>query len=173
MNGHSYTGRGPRPSRAGLLAVSMAAIALLVGACGGGSSTASSGKTVYQKALAYAGCMRSNGEPTFPDPDSKGDFPRTLANRSLFVGPTFDAANKPCQKLLPPSTPLTASEQQAEYQKALKFAVCMRSHGFPNFPDPTPIPYVGFDRPTSIDPNSPQFLSTRQTCHQVSGFGVG
>jgi hypothetical protein len=160
-----------RLRQAGALPAAVAGVALLAAACGG--SSAASGSTVYQKAVAYAQCMRSNGEPDFPDPDSQGNFDRTLANRSLFAGAQFQAASKPCQRLLPPSPPETAAEQQREYQKALKFAACMRTHGFPSFPDPTPIPYVGFDRPPGIDVNSTQFQSARQTCHTISGFGPG
>jgi len=159
--------------RAGALTVTVAGIALLAAGCGGSKSSATPGSTVYQKAVAYAQCMRSNGEPGFPDPDSQGNFDRTLANRPLFAGAQFQAASKPCRKLQPPSPPETAAEQQEEYHKALKFAACMRTHGYPSFPDPTPIPYVGFDRPPGIDPNSTQFVSARQTCHTISGFGPG
>jgi hypothetical protein len=155
------------------LAAAVVGIAVLAAGCGGSGSFSAAGSTAYRKAVAYAQCMRSNGEPDFPDPDSQGNFGRTLANRSLFAGAQFQAANKPCQKLLPPSPPETAAQQQEEYQKALKFAACMRIHGFPSFPDPTPIPYVGFDRPPGIDANSTQFQSARRTCHAISGFGPG
>src|SRR5260370_34299274 len=55
----------------------MACTAVLVTACGGGSSpgaSATGGSTRAQAALAYARCMRSHGVPDFPDPDSNGNF---------------------------------------------------------------------------------------------------
>lgn len=158
--------------RPGTATAALVALALLAAGCGSSGSTAT-GSTIYQQALTYAQCIRAHGEPDFPDPDSQGNFARTLANRTLFAGPQFQAADKPCQKLLPPSPPEPAAQQQKEYRKALKFATCLRSHGFPSFPDPTPIPYVGFDRPKDIDVNSTQFQSARRTCHTLSGFGVG
>jgi hypothetical protein len=165
--------RGASPGRvrqARVLTAVVAGMALLVTACGGGSPAAS-GATVYQTALAYSNCMRAQGEPGFPDPDSQGNIDQTLTDQDLFHGLQYQTASKACRKLLPPSPPESAAQQEKEYQKALKFAVCMRSHGFPDFPDPTPVPYVGFDRPKSIDVHSPQFQSARQTCHTRTGFG--
>lgn len=164
------SGSTTRLRRAGVLTALVAGMALLATACGGGSSTGS-GATIYQKALAYSNCMRAKGEPGFPDPDSQGNIDQTLANQDFFHGLQYQTASKACKKLLPPSPPEGAAQQEKEYQKALKFAVCMRSHGFPDFPDPTPVPYVGFDRPKTIDVNSPQFQSARQTCHTRTGFG--
>jgi hypothetical protein len=147
----------------------VAGVLLQATACGG--SPTASRATIYQKALAYSNCMRAKGEPGFPDPDSQGNIDQTLANQDLFHGLQYQRASKPCKNLLPPSLPESAAQLEKEYQKALKFAVCMRSHGFPYFPDPTPVPYVGFDRPESIDVHSPQFQSARQTCHTRTGFG--
>jgi hypothetical protein len=47
----------------------------------------------------------------------------------------------------------------------LKFASCMRSHGVPNFPDPTangPAPTVG-----TVDKRSPAFQAAQQACARV------
>src|SRR2546430_2503851 len=67
--GGGLLGRWRRPAVAVLAAVAAAA---LVAACGGGSpaGAAAAGSTDYQKAVAYAQCMRSHGVPNFPDPDS-------------------------------------------------------------------------------------------------------
>jgi hypothetical protein len=54
-----------------VLAAAVAGIALLVAACGG-SSPAVAGSTAYQKALAYAQCLRSHGEPGWPTPTARG-----------------------------------------------------------------------------------------------------
>ena len=59
--------------RRAVVPAALVSFALLVAACGGdGWSTA--GGTPYQQALAYAQCMRSNGEPGFPDPGRQGLF---------------------------------------------------------------------------------------------------
>jgi hypothetical protein len=121
----------------GVLAVIVAGAALLVAACGGSSSPASAEQTAYQKALAYAQCMRGHGEPQFPDPNSQGNI---LLPASVGGSPNsaaFVAANKACQHLLPKIHPMTAAQQRQVTAQALKFVACMRSHGLPNMPDPT------------------------------------
>jgi hypothetical protein len=60
--------------------------------------------------------------------------------------------------------------------QALAYAKCMRSHGIPNFPDPTVQDNagskgVGFSMPSGVDPHSPQFQSASKTCQKQTGFG--
>jgi hypothetical protein len=60
--------------------------------------------------------------------------------------------------------------------QALGYAKCMRSHGIPNFPDPTvqdsaQSKGVGFSMPSGVDPHSPQFQSASKTCQKQTGFG--
>jgi hypothetical protein len=77
--------------------------------------------------------MRSNGVPSFPDPGS-GPGPQT----SEFdpSSPAFQTAQNACKKYLPnDGQPRAMSE--AERQRAVAFAKCMRTHGEPDFPDPT------------------------------------
>lgn len=45
---------------------------------------------------------------------------------------------------------------------AVTYADCMRSHGVPNFPDPSA--GGGFDIPSTINTQSPAYLSARQAC---------
>ena len=64
---------------------------------------------------------------------------------------------------------------QSMTAKALAYAKCMRSHGIPDFPDPTVQDNahekgVGFRLPGSIQ-NSPQFKSAAKACQQQTGFG--
>jgi hypothetical protein len=63
---------------------------------------------------------------------------------------------------------LRRSQQTRAQTQALKFAVCMRKHGLPNFPDPTfshgNIGQKGFD------PNSPQFQSAQKVCTSFNAF---
>jgi hypothetical protein len=46
--------------------------------------------------------------------------------------------------------------------QGIKYADCMRSHGVPNVPDPSP--NGGVNLPSSINPGSPAFQSAHQAC---------
>jgi hypothetical protein len=133
------TGRGRDWRRAaGLgaaLAAALAVIAVLAAACSGGGSAALAGTTAYQKALAYAQCMRANGEPTYPDPASNGGFVIN-GQKDHLNGQLMQSANKKCQHLLPKSQPMTATQQRQATAQALKYVACMRTHGIPDMPDP-------------------------------------
>jgi hypothetical protein len=63
---------------------------------------------------------------------------------------------------------VTAAQKQLHVGQALKFAGCMRSHGVPNFPDPSVAQggvAVGF-RMSGVDQNSPQFQAAVQACRK-------
>jgi hypothetical protein len=149
--------------RLSFVALALAGV-LVLGACGGGSSSAAgkvaslaggatpttSGAKVtqaqYQSAmLAYAACMRKNGV-NMPDPqfDSSGratfggDRPGSTGGQSLRSNPNFDKARTACRSIRQSVQSFFAltPAQQAQQQKALlAFAACMRSKGV-NFPDP-------------------------------------
>lgn len=111
-------------------------------------SSSSSSSSSSEQSLAFSHCMRSHGVPSYPDPGSDGNLPKANA-RAFGVGlAQFRAAQQACRSLLP--TNFTASLTQclmtgdcppAVVQEALtqglQFARCMRSHGVPNWPDPT------------------------------------
>jgi hypothetical protein len=144
-------------------------------ASGGSSSSPESGGSSQQTLVAYSQCMRSHGVPEFPEP-TEG---RLLIQRSDHNGRVtgvnpqssqFQAAAKACAKLAPNGGKPPSPAQQAKAQEsALKFSACMRTHGVPNFPDPTLS--GGGVRMTlkagganGIDPNSPQFKAAQKTC---------
>ena len=170
MNNITISGGCSRPRRAGpgILAGALAGIAMLAAACGGGSPAGAgsgSGQMPYQQALAYARCMRSHGDPGFPDPNSQGLFPHP-------AGPRYEPASRACGHLLP-SRPLTAAQKQGHVRQALKFSACMRAHGVPSFPDPVIVQggtAVGLEPPRGIDRNSPQFQAAVRACR---GFEPG
>ena len=138
----------PKPRTAAAI-VATAALALTAAAYGsstsftrpGGSSNARtsalSQSTNTQKALAYSRCMRSHGVPTYPDPTSSGDLPKV--SQQELKRPQFQAAQRACQRLLPAGTDdqFPPGEVQQLLIGMLRFSQCMRSHGVPNFPDPT------------------------------------
>lgn len=51
---------------------------------------------------------------------------------------------------------------QTASPQAVAYAGCMRAHGVSGFPDPSP--GGGFAIPSTIDPQSPAFLSAQRTC---------
>jgi hypothetical protein len=160
MNERTCGGRARQ--QAGVLAAAVAGAALLAAACGGGSSavTAASGGSPYQKALAYAQCMRSHGDLLWPDPDSQGNF--VINNPGMMDG--YQPASNACKKLAPP-VGLTPGEQQQKITGELKYAGCMRSHGITNFPDPKANEF-GFNL-RGVDTSSPQYQSAQQACRSL------
>jgi hypothetical protein len=55
--------------------------------------------TSTSQGLKFAACMRSHGEPGFPDPASNGSI--TLPSGVNPESPQFQAAEKDCQSLMP------------------------------------------------------------------------
>ncbi len=105
--------------RLGVLAVVLAGAGLLAATCGGGSSPALTAQTVYQKELAYSQCMRGHGVAGFPDPQSNGAILITPQRHLAQGSAQFVAANKACQRLLPPVHPMTAAQQHQVTVQAL------------------------------------------------------
>jgi hypothetical protein len=169
---------GSRDRRgAGILTAHVAGIALLAVACSGGNSPAAAGSTAagstaYQKSLAYAQCMRSHGEPGFPDPNSQGNFTIGPADHMAMGSPQFASANKACEHLLPNGGQETAAQLNKDLSQALKFVVCMRSHGIPKFADPTVQDgHVVIRGGGGFGPNSPQIQSAQQACRSLNPGG--
>ena len=168
MNG---TGGGHHLRRSAVLAVVMAAIGLLAAACGGGGSSALAGTAAYQKALAYAQCMRAHGEPSFPDPSSNGGF-IIDGKKDHLNGALMNSANKTCQHLLPKSPPMTAAQQRQVTAQALRYVACMRTHGIPDMPDPTVNSQgvefrIGGPKGKGPSPNSPVLHTAMQACQKL------
>jgi hypothetical protein len=132
----------------------------------GGSQVGSGGLTV-----AFSQCMRSHGEPKFPDPNSQGVVSSLVQLGIDPNSPQFHAAQKACASL---ANGPSSSGQQSQSQNvaaALKFTSCMRSHGFPNFPDPQSNGAISGNSSDGINPASPQYQSASKTCSQQTGYG--
>jgi hypothetical protein len=140
-------------------ALAAAAVALLAAGCGGGSSpgvarvgrsttTASSSASSsgpptaaqirrdQEDAVRFTHCMRSHGVASFPDATVA---PRAFKNAFDNPAPGFQSAYSVCGHLLPAGHAQNQSPAHTRAQTAalLAFARCMRSHGYPSFPDPT------------------------------------
>jgi len=160
--------------------VAVAVLVLLAAGCGGGGSpqvagggtrTSSNGRVAA--ALALARCMRSHGIAGWPDPDSNGGFDKAKL-RQLGVGVSRMRAleDGPCHITIPsaaPSTPITAADR-ADYLRA---AACMRSHGFPSFPDPTfKNNTVEVHTPAGIDQDALAFKRAAEACTRLIPAGL-
>jgi hypothetical protein len=148
-------------------------IGVLFSACGGasgpgvasvGSTTTTSPstyqQTTYAKSLKYAECMRAHGNSNFPDPNADGFF-------DLYHIPFSVSANDVCQHQLGPQPTTSSASQQKTLAEALKFSICMRAHGLPNFPDPKPLPGGGIvwePVPPSYGPSSPIIQRAQKAC---------
>lgn len=153
--------------------VARVATPITVSPSAGGSSTQATGL------VAYASCMRSHGVPNFPDPASSGGIPKqaVVSAFQAVSNSQAQAAQSACQHLLPAGGSLSGQPvqtitpaDQVDYRKA---ATCMRSHGFPDFPDPTfRNSSVQVDIPSSIDQNSSQFKTAATICTRLIPTGL-
>jgi hypothetical protein len=169
-----------RCARAG--AVTALACGLAV-ACGTSGTTAirqaATGTNASNpQAVAASQCMRAHGIRNFPDPvkgpggvglsvaASPGSQTITVAGIA-FSGPAFTAAAKACK--FGPGNQGRPSLSAAQRRGMLKNAECMRTHGVPNFPDPTFGPRGGVKGAASfgINVNAPAFVRANQECNHV------
>jgi hypothetical protein len=173
------------------LVVAAAACSLLAG-CGGGNAlpvatgstataagpSAGASRTPATGLEAFASCMRSHGVPNFPDPTSSGEIPKP-AVVSAFEAVSksqADGAQNACNHLVP-SGGLSGQAVQTitpqDQQDYLRAATCMRSHGFPSFPDPTfPTNSVQVNIPSSINQNSSKFTNAATICTKLIPAGL-
>jgi hypothetical protein len=164
-----------------------AGLALLAVGCGGSprSHVAQLGSTTAQSssnspaasttsarqngAVAYASCMRSNGVPNWPDPNSSGVFDKSkLTSQQLGASSSrVQTAQRACNHLLPNggSGPSPAQVRQIRAQ-GLRFSACVRSHGVPNFPDPDSSGRIRDPASFGIDQGSPKFRAANQACRK-------
>ena len=118
--------------------------------------------------VRFTSCMRAHGLPNYPDPDGHGTITITISTSFDPTSPRFRAALASCEGLLPPGGTLSPARQQQLKTRLLAFAACMRSHGFPNYPDPKFGPggmvSQGFGGRNGIDPSSPLFQAAQRAC---------
>jgi hypothetical protein len=186
------SGRWASIAALAVVGASSALLAAVAAGCGGGSSgagvaqigTTTTGKSASSSSggsgkgdpAAFSACMRKNGVPNFPDPDSKGNIRitggRDKSGRAFGLDPNsaeFRRAQRACQKLQPNGGRPDPQEEARMQQQALRFSQCMRSHGVPKFPDPQfaanggTLLKIGKD----VNPNSPQFKAAQKACQKL------
>ncbi len=155
----------PTPVRRFAIGVLAAALAVAAAACGqaspsagGSAGNSGTGSSAASRAVAYASCMRQHGLPSFPDPTAGS--PSSGGKRMILgfqingqsesfnltgtgIDPSssqFAAAQQACAAKMgvPGGGPAAGGATSPQMkQAALAFSACMRSQGFPTFPDPT------------------------------------
>jgi hypothetical protein len=146
---------------------------------GGSSKGSPSGGAVQlasgPNALKFSECMRANGVPNFPDPNAQG----VIADNSHAgldpTSPQFQKADKACatKYIGRGGAAPTLTQQAKEQASALAFSKCMRSHGEPDFPDPTFSSSGGAaiklvdGSGKAIDTNSPTYQAAQTRCNSL------
>jgi len=132
--------------------------------------------------------MRSHGVPDYPDPDSGGQLPKTGAQPLGVSTSQYQAAQQACRHLLPAGGALQQQEHQCMQNSDcppalvqqmmtgdLKLARCMRSHGVPNFPDPTnggpggPVFNITKADISDAASHAPRFITKLTECGRLAG----
>jgi hypothetical protein len=188
---------GPTARRVvvGLALAALASLALIAVGCGGSSpaqgvaqvdstetTTTTTGSESPESSssadpAAFSACMRKNGVPRFPDPDSDGRL-RLKAGPGTGIDPEsaqFKAAAEACQKLAPKAP--SPAQQAKDREELLGFSACMRKNGVPKFPDPTFNPDgsagISIGRNSRINTDSPQFKEAEKACEKLLSAGPG
>ena len=170
-----------------------AALALLAACSGSPSSTgpgssANAAGSYSRSAVGYSHCIRSHGVPDYPDPDNSGQLPKGDAPQFGVSTSVYQAAQQACLDLLPTGGSLPQQEHQCMQNgdcpptlvqqmmtADMKLARCMRSHGVPNFPDPTnggssgPIFNITNAGISDAASHAPQFVAELNECGRLVG----
>jgi hypothetical protein len=148
------------------------------GASSGGPQIGGSVVVGTQDGLAFSKCMRAHGVKNFPDPNSQGEIQIGAASGINKGSPKFQSAMQACQKVLPNGGRPSPAQQAKMRRAALAFSACMRSHGLPDFPDPTfsnggaGIRLRGGPG-SDLDPSSPTFQAAQKACQsKLPGKGA-
>jgi hypothetical protein len=152
-----------------LRATTFALVFLLAG-CGIGKDSESGEPDGFQKALAYAQCIRANGEPNFPDPVKEGGGVRVQGGEYLST-PEGRKAAEACRDKDPQGDD-DAGGGTVDPEKLGAWMKCMRAK-LPKFPDAQTsgdtitITLKG----TGLTSGSAEFENARRSCESQSPGG--
>jgi hypothetical protein len=136
---------------------------------GGAAATATTGQQDLVAVVhELVRCARANGMPNLPDPqiDSNGEphFPEGTPEPPQSV-------LRACQSIVDrlPGAALGGEANPAAVPALLRFAKCIREHGFPRFPDPQADgSFLASELPQGVKPGNPPFDAALRACRQVN-----
>ena len=180
----------PPATRTAAAIIATAALVLLAAACSGSPSStgssappdSSSSAGANSPLLAFSQCMRSRGVPDFPDPQPGATNAKFPGAQQLGVGSSqLSAAESACQHLLPAGVDdqFPPAEVPVLLSGMRQFSQCMRSHGVPNWPDPSvdsegrpafDLSHHGFSR---AEARSPQLEAKEAECQNLMPSALG
>jgi hypothetical protein len=173
------------PLRRGVAAVVAAVVLMAITAgCGGSSPSSSSTNSASAAnsqspggpARRFSACMRSHGLANFPDPvvhvSGNSASVGIKITPALANSPRFKAAQAACNHILPSPTDNGPSppQQQVRTRAMVAFAQCLRTHGFPRFPDPNAHGELSLEmvNAAGIDLHTPALLTAAKGCTSVT-----
>jgi hypothetical protein len=170
--------------RAGLALVAAVVVAVIGAGCGGhvpssasvsGAAAAAAKGGPGEAAFRFSACMRTHGVSNFPDPKVKTSAGSTSVaiaiNPSISGQPAFKSAQKACRHILgKPGSAGAERNSPARVRALIAFARCLRSHGFPNFPDPNANGELSEQTiaKSGINFQTPALLTAGQRCASVT-----
>jgi hypothetical protein len=150
-------------------AVMLATSALLAG-CGSGGRQPSGGTSAASQpdssTIAIVRCYRAHGDPSFPDPvydpsDGRWHF-------GISPGSAPASTRQACQHLFP-SVNSSPPVPQAQFEQLVRLAECIRQHGVPTWPDPSPDGAFGL--PPSLLTKTPAYVRAAAACQRLMPSG--
>jgi hypothetical protein len=150
---------------AALAGAALTGCSVVHSAPGGAAPATESSSSPDSTVAAIVACYRAHGDPSFPDPvydpgDGRWHF-------AISPGSVPMATRQACQHLLPVAS-ASPPVPQAQFQKLVQLAECLRAHGVPNWPDPDP------DGSFALPPSwtkSPSWQSATTACQRYFPSG--
>jgi hypothetical protein len=150
-----------------LMSVAVLAASTGLAACGGGSPAATQGGGTPDAATgAIVACYRAHGDPSFPD--SVYDPSDGRWHFAVSPGSAPASTQQACQHLFP-SDNSSPPVPQAQFQKLVRLAECLRQHGVPNWPDPDPDGAFGL--PPALQTKTHAYVGAAQACQRYMPSG--
>jgi hypothetical protein len=150
-----------RAAQALLASGAILTVSGMLAACGGGTTAATQGGgTPDASTAAIVACYRAHGDPSFPGPvydPSDGRWHFAVSPGSAPV-----STQRACQHLFP-SANASPPVPQAQFQQLVRLAQCLRQHGDPSWPDPSPDGAFGL--PNSAN-KTPAYVRAAKACRQ-------
>jgi hypothetical protein len=151
----------------------LAAVATLAGCSSSGgagaSNAATGGRDGAAVLLELVRCARANGMPNLPDPQIDANGQPQWPGGEPPVPP--ESVMRACRSIIDrlPAQALAGGADPANVPAMVRFAECIRDHGFPAFPDPLPDgKFAASAFPPGVKPGNPPFDAAMQACRGLN-----